>query len=103
MSTDKHETQEFMSAYTGLKSAAANLEDMARQPEPDLDKMLVEVKRAKDYYDKCSSVIEGIKAQVETLLGEPNTAGGVEDPQLKPDQQRQSKAKSSDMDDEIPF
>jgi hypothetical protein len=103
MSTEKHETQEFMKAYSGLKSAAASLEEMARQQEPDLDKMLVEVKKAKDYYDKCSSVIEGIKAQVESLLGESNSpGGGVENSQLnrRTDQQRQT---GSDFDDEIPF
>ena len=77
MSVDKQETQEFMKAYNGLKSAANALEEMARQQEPDLDKMLMgtKIKRAKEYYDKCSSVIEGIGSG-RTLLGQLDNMQG---------------------------
>ena len=72
MSADKTETLEFMKAYNGLKQAAEQLEAMSRASEPDLDQMLVHVKQAKAHYDTCSSVIEGIKRQVDLLLSAPS-------------------------------
>ena len=64
----EHETKAFMTAYEGLKSASHALEAMSHDPEPDLDKMLVQVKLAKHYYDKCNQVIEHIKVQVESIF-----------------------------------
>ena len=107
MSGEKREAQQFMAAYNGLKSAAKALEDMARQQEPDLDHMLVEVKNAKMYYDQCSEVIEGIKTQVEMLLGDSKTRETtVEVAEVRHrmiEQGRPQRVAAPPEDDDIPF
>jgi hypothetical protein len=68
MASDEQDTKTFMTAYSGLKTAAKALEEMSHETEPDLDNMLVQVKRAKQHYDKCNQIIENIKSQVDSIF-----------------------------------
>jgi hypothetical protein len=115
MPNNDRETKAFMTAYAGLKAAAEVLERMSHEEEPDLDKMLVEVKRAKQHYDQCNQVIESIKAQVDSIftgsvVTEPEFGGQIVD--TDPDDQktgtsfapsRRIARPAPQTDDDMPF
>jgi exonuclease VII small subunit len=116
MPSDEKETKAFMTAYSGLKAAAKALETMSHETEPDLDKMLMEVKRAKQFYDQCNEVIENIKSQVDSIFSGSVAAGNddfaepiggraesAEGQQAAAEIATRRRAASSDTDDEIPF
>jgi hypothetical protein len=100
-----------MTAYKGLKTAAKALDDMSRETEPDLDKMLVEVQRAKQHYDECNQVIETIKAQIEGIF---DGSVGFSKDAVEPAEERIVVRRSADVtlqgrrqqpidDDDMPF
>ncbi len=115
MANNEKETKAFMTAYNGLKSAAKALETMSHEPEPDLDRMLVEVKRAKQFYDQCNAVIENINSQVDSIfsgsvaVGNSDFVGQISERAENYEGQEAAaeatrrKVAPSDMDDEIPF
>ena len=70
MPNERRETQDFMTAYNGLKNAARKLQEMSRESEPDLDRTLGELQDAKKCYDRCSEVIDRIKAQVDAIFSD---------------------------------
>lgn len=112
MASNEQETKAFMTAYSGLKAAAK----VSHEAEPDLDRMLLEVKRAKQFYDQCNQVIENIKSQVDGIFSGSVTAGNNDS--AEPISERaesfdgqeagaeiatRRRVARSDMDDEIPF
>jgi hypothetical protein len=116
MPTNEQETKAFMTAYSGLKTAAKALESMSHEAEPDLDKMLTQVKLARRYYDQCNEVIENIKSQVESIFGGSVATDNDDDFGATSNERAQKlenkkttsgevlhKQPRSDMDDEIPF
>jgi exonuclease VII small subunit len=116
MASNEQETKAFMTAYSGLKAAAKALETMSHEAEPDLDRMLLEVKRAKQFYDQCNQVIENIKSQVDGIFSGSVTAGnndsaepiseraeGFDGQEAGAEIATRRRVARSDMDDEIPF
>jgi hypothetical protein len=112
MASDEQDTKTFMTAYSGLKTAAKALEEMSHETEPDLDNMLVQVKRAKQHYDKCNQIIENIKSQVDSIFSgsiglskkEPRQGEGqIVTPRMDGDPAPRVRISRDVDDDEIPF